>query len=74
MEHHASSAERDIPIIGLMEVIVQAHDCASLTVTAVALDHLAPLWKPLAAIRLNEETSLIAMDVGVNDEDAVDLL
>jgi hypothetical protein len=72
MEYDAGRTERDVPVIGLMEVIMQAHDCSGLTVATIALDHLAPLRKPLAPIGLDKEAALVTMDVGINDDDAVD--
>jgi hypothetical protein len=74
MENDAGRTEGDVPVIGLMEVIVQAHDCSGLTVATIALDHLAPLWEPLASIGLDEESALVTMNVGIDDVDAVDLV
>ena len=42
-----------------MQVIVQANNTASLAVSTVALNHFAAKWKPLAAIRFDEEATLV---------------
>ena len=57
-----------------MKVVVQTNDCPGLTVPPVALDHLAALWEPFSTIGLDEESTLIAMNVGVDDQNSVDFL
>jgi hypothetical protein len=38
---------------------VQANNATSLAITTVALNHFAAKWKPLTAIRFNEEATLV---------------
>jgi hypothetical protein len=53
-----------------MEVVVQPDDRPSAAITTIALDHLAPVREPRPAVRLNETTTLVTMDVGLHDVDA----
>ena len=74
VQHDAGPTERDVPVVGLMQVVVQPDDRAGLAIGAVALDHLARLRDPFAAERLDEDAALVAVDVGLDDVDAGDLV
>ena len=50
-----------------MQVIVQADYRASLAIATVALNHLASEWKPLAAVRFDKETPLVAVHARLDD-------
>jgi hypothetical protein len=67
VEHDARATERDVPVVGLVQVVVQADDTALLPVGAVRLDHLAPLREPLTPVRLDEDTAIVAEDLGIRD-------
>ena len=72
VEHDPGASHRDVPVVGLVQVVVQPDDRAGLAVAAVALDHLATLREPLAPVRLDEDAALVAVDRGLDDVDAVD--
>src|SRR5690606_22297302 len=74
VQHHASTAERHVPVGGLVQVVVQTDHCALAPVATVALHHLSATGKPVASIGLDEEPAGVAVDVGGDDEDAVDLV
>ncbi len=65
-------AHRHVPVVGLVEVVVQADDRAGLAVAAVALDHLAALGEPLAPVGLDEDAALVAVDRRLHDVHAGD--
>ena len=67
VQHHAAFAKRHVPVVGLMQVIVQTNKATSLAVATVCLNHFATLRKPFAAIGLNEKTSLIAVHGGLHN-------
>ena len=46
MEHDSSGAERHVPEVRLMEVVVQPDECAALAVCSVSLDHLTAARYP----------------------------
>jgi len=46
---------------------VKPDDGTCLAVTPIALQHLAALGEPFAAVGLNEESSLITVDIGIDD-------
>src|SRR6202011_2218303 len=69
VEHHACEATRHQPVVGLVEVVVQADDGPGLLVGAVALDHLATERKPGSAVRLDEAAPLVAVHLRLDDDD-----
>ena len=70
MKHYARRSIRHVPIVGLMKVVVKPNNGSCLAVATISLEHLSALREPFAAIGLNEETPLIAMNIGIDDEDA----
>ena len=67
VQHDPDPSAGDIPVVGLVQVVVQADDGARLAVAPVALDHLAAVGEPLAPVRLDEDAPLVAMHRGVGD-------
>ncbi len=67
VQHDPGGADGDVPVVGLVEVVVQPDDGAGLAVAAVALDHLPTLREPLAPVGLDEVATLVAVHVGVDD-------
>ena len=57
-----------------MHVIVQTDKRASLLIGTISLNHLASNRKPLAAIGLNKQAALIAMNCWFNDKDPVNFV
>ncbi|CAB5033307.1 unannotated protein [freshwater metagenome] len=72
VKHYSSASERYIPIVGLVKVIVEPHYRSGSPIAAITLDHFASAWEPLSTVSLDEYSALIAMDVGFDDNDAVD--
>ena len=72
VEHDPGAAHRHVPVVGLMEVVVQADDGTRLAVAAVALDHLAALGEPLPPVGLDEDAALVAVDGRLDDVDTLD--
>jgi len=72
VQYDAGGAERDVPVVGLVQVVVQTDDRARLAVAAVALDHLPALREPLAPVGLDEDAALVAVDRRLHDVDAGD--
>ena len=72
VEHDPGAAHRHVPVVGLVEVVVQPDDRAGLAVAAVALDHLPALREPLPAVGLDEDAALVAVDRGLDHVHAVD--
>jgi hypothetical protein len=70
MKHYTRRSIRHVPIVGLMKVVVKPNNGSCLAVTTVSLEHLSALREPFAAIGLNKETPLIAMNIGIYDIDA----
>ena len=54
-----------------MDVIVQADDGAGGAVGPVPLDHLPPEWEPATAVGLDEDAPLVAVAVGLDDQDVL---
>jgi hypothetical protein len=69
MQNNTGRTEWHVPVIGLMQVIVQSNNGTGLAVAAIALNHFASLRKPFATIGLNEKASFVAMNLGVDDVD-----
>ena len=72
VQHDPGRAERHVPVVGLVQVVVQADEAPCQAVAAVALHHLATLREPLAAVRLDEVPALVAVERRIDDEHAVD--
>ena len=65
-------AERHVPVVGLVQVVVEPDDAAGHPVAAVGLDHLPAAGEPLAAVGLHEVPAVVAEERGLDDVDAVD--
>jgi hypothetical protein len=50
-----------------MQVIVKANHTTSLAIAAVALNHFATQWKPLAAVRFDKEATFVFEHGRFND-------
>ena len=72
VQHDPGVPNGHVPVVGLVQVVVQADDGAGLAVAAVALDHLATLGEPLAPVGLDEVAALVTVDHGLDDVDAGD--
>jgi hypothetical protein len=72
VQDDAALAERHVPVVGLMQVVVQAHHGTRPAVATVALDHLAAAGEPLAPVGLDEDAPFVAVDVGLDDHDPLD--
>ena len=62
----------DVPVVGLVQVVVEPDDGTRLAVAPVALHHLAAVREPLAPVRLDEDAALVPMDGGLDDVHAGD--
>ena len=58
-----AAPERHVPVVGLVQVVVQPDEAAGRAVAPVALDHLPPGGEPLAPVGLDEEAALVAEDL-----------
>ena len=67
VQHHAAFAKRYVPIVGLMQVIMQTNETTSLAITTVRLNHFTTLRKPFTPVRLYEKSALIAVHGGFNN-------
>jgi len=74
VQDDSSSPERHVPVISLVEVIVQSDNGSAPPVAAVSLDHLPAVWEPLASIGLDEETARVAMNNGLHYVNARDYI
>ena len=72
VEHDARPSPRHVPVVRLVEVVVEPDDRAGLLVRAVALDHLAAGREPRAAVGLDEAATFVAVELGRHDDDAGD--
>ena len=72
VQHDARPPERHVPVVGLVQVVVQPDDAARGAIGAVRLDHLAPARDPLPAERLDEQPALVAVHRGDDVEHAGD--
>jgi hypothetical protein len=50
-----------------MQVIVKANHTTSLAIAAIALNHFATQWKPLAAVRFDKEATFVFEHGRFND-------
>src|SRR5688572_7454264 len=74
VQHDAGAPRRDVPVVRLVHVVVEADDAPLLTVAPVALHHLEAARDPLPPVGLDEETAFVLVDVRLDDEDAGDRL
>jgi len=74
VQHDTRPAERHVPVVGLVQVVVQSDDATRGTVGSVRLDHLAAARYPLAPVCLDEQPALVAVNRGDDVEDAGDEL
>lgn len=72
MQNDPGPATDDVPIVRLAPVVVQANDTTLTSVAAIRLHHLSASRKPLAPIGLNENTPVVAEDIGLHDDDSGD--
>src|SRR5581483_10041445 len=70
VQHDARPAERHVPVVSLVQVIVQADNRTRGPIGPVPLDHLATVREPRPSIRFDEHTALVAVYVGSNVYDA----
>ena len=68
VEHDPGRAPQHVPVVGLVEVVVQADHGTGLLLGAVPLDHLAPQREPRPAVGLDEPAALVAVGVGLDDD------
>ena len=61
-----------VPVVGLVEVVVEAHDGAGLLLGPVGLDHLAARAATRSAVGLDEPSPLVPVDVGLDHDDVGD--
>ena len=54
-----------VPVVGLVQVVVESDDRALLLVGPVRLDHLAPEGEPRTPVGLDEPATVVAVDVRV---------
>jgi hypothetical protein len=71
VEDDACPAFRYRPVVGLVKVVVQTDDGASLPVSAVPLDHFPAQREPASPVRFNENTPLVPVPVRFDDEDVL---
>src|SRR5205807_3297125 len=74
VEHDASPAERHVPVVGLMKVVMQPDDATRGTIGTIRLDHLATARNPFATVRLDEQSAPVTVDRRDHVEDARDEL
>ena len=68
VQDHPGGAPQDVPVVGLVQVVVEADNGAGLLLRPVGLDHLAAEGKPTAPIGLDEPTSFVAVGVGFHHD------
>ena len=74
VQDHSGMAERHVPVVGLVQVVVEAHDAVRHPVPAVGLDHLPAPGEPLTPVRLDEVAAVVAEQCRGDDVDTVDEL
>ena len=72
VQDRPAATERHIPVVGLMEMEVQAHHAVGACDHAVGLDHLACAGYPLPAEGLHERAALVAEGLQLDDEHSGD--
>ena len=73
VEHDPGPAPQHVPVVGLVQVVVQPDDGAGLLLRAVPLHHLAAEREPRAPVGLDEPAPLVAVGAGLDDDDVGDL-
>ena len=67
-------AHRDVPVVGLVEVVVQSDETACGTVGTVGLDHRpGAVIEPFLAEGLDEHAPCVTVDRRFDDDEAVDV-
>src|SRR5207244_2233884 len=70
VQDHPGPAPRHVPVVGLVEVVVQADEATRRLVGAVGLHHLASGREPGPAVALDEAAPFVAVHVGLHHDDA----
>ena len=63
VQHHPRPSPQEVPVVGLVQVVVQPHQRARLLLGSVALHHLPAEGEPAAPVGLDEAASLVAVHV-----------
>src|ERR1035437_5206216 len=69
VKHDPGRAPEHVPVIGLMEVVVQADDGPRLLFGPIALGHLPSKREPPPAVGLDESRPLGAVAIGLDHDD-----
>ena len=69
VEDHPRPPPQDVPVVGLVEVVVETDDGSRLLFGPVGLGHLAPEREPAAPVGLEEPAPLISMGAGFDHDD-----
>ena len=72
VQDDASAARRHVPVVRLVQVVVEPDETACPLVRAVALHHLAALREPRPAIRLDEAPALVAVGIRLDQPHPAD--
>src|SRR5258707_2978688 len=72
VEHDHRPSEGDVPVVGLVAVVVEADEGPLLAVGPVGLDHLRRPPYPLLPERLDEAAPVVAMDIRGDHDHAQD--
>jgi hypothetical protein len=72
VKYHSGPAGCHVPEVGLVEVVVETDQAASLTIGSVGLNHLPTSGDPLAPPGLHENASLVGVDHWIDDHHGVD--
>src|SRR5205823_11261259 len=72
VQHDPGPALRHVPVVRLVQVVVEADETAGLLVGTVALHHLAAVREPRSPVRLLEATALVAVGVRLDQPHAAD--
>ena len=72
VQHDAGSAERHVPVVGLVQVVVQPDDARPAGGWRGCPGHLAAVGEPLAPVGLDEQAALVAVDRRLDDPHAGD--
>ena len=72
VQNRPATAERDVPVVGLVQVVVQTDDTAGPTIATVRLDHLPGAGDPFPPIRLDEAPPVVAEGLQLDVEHAGD--
>ena len=72
VEDDTDTAAQRVPVVGLVQVEVEADHGARLLLRAVPLNHLGPVGEPTAPVCLDEAATLVAVHVRADQHDVVD--